>query len=150
MNSLSRLYWFTRYYKIFLGWQWIRLWRMIFYMTLLLPQVNISTIIKTDGTKLHPITSDTFYFVAALQHILSGTSLLVTFSLWSNSSKIIRDKNVSCDLSKTRICKVPFSIKKCIYQTYSWFHADYIFKVISFFSFFLEVMQFDKWNLAIK
>ena len=43
---------------------------------------------------------------------LSGASILVIFSLWPTSSKIIRDNTTPFVVSKTRIYKVPFFNKE--------------------------------------
>ena len=60
-------------------------------MTLLLLEVNISTkVIKTEGTKLHLITSRAFlYFllVATFGVFPRGSSIEVIFVLWERSSK---------------------------------------------------------------
>ena len=150
MNSLSRLYWFTRHDKLFRLAMNSPMKNDILYDTFIAASQYFHNN-KNRRNEIAPNNVRYILFLLLLWSVfLSGASILVIFSLWPTSSEVIRDRNVLSDLSKTRVYQVPFSIKKCIYQTYSWFHADYIFKVISFFPFFLEVMQFDKWNLAIK
>ena len=150
MNSLSRLYWFTRYYKLFRLAMNSPMKNDILYDTFIAASQYFHNN-KNRRNEIAPNNVKYILFLLLLWSVfLSGASILVIFSLWPTSSKIIRDNTTPFVVSKTRIYKVPFFNKEVHISNIFMIPCRLYIQSHFLFSFFLEAMHFDKWNLSIK